>query len=856
MRLTGRADMTEERLTVHEAVLQAGQGRVRAKGALQLREARAYAVSAQLERLNPADFGDFPAARINASAEIEGSLHPQWEARTRYALTQSVWRGYRLTGGGRLVLSQDRAREVDARLALGRNALHLEGAFGGTRDALRFSLRAPALAALGETWGGTAEAQGTISGSRTHPAIDATLNARQVRIPGGLGIAALTLQADVAASADPQLRVRASGRGLQVAGDTVESVDLAIDGPRSAHAIALQVRRGALDLHASARGGLTPAWDKWLGRIESLENRGAESFRLEEPAALSVSRAALALGPSRVSWAGGRISIEDTVYTSERIQSSGTATGLPMRKLLESTEIDLGLENSIVLGARWKVEAADRVDGRIEIFRESGDLTARIDEERVVLGIQQLALDVEVVRNRAQANATFASPTAGTLAARGETTLSRRDGFWGVAGTAPANLDVEARLDSVRALAAAFTRDVVIDGRMQARVTARGTVAAPELRGELTGTSIQVEQVATGVFLRDGTLEAEFTPDAVRLRSFRIRAGEGEFTGAGEYRFKGQRLALDWAARQLAALQMPDLLLVVSGSGTVVAEDGRIALAGTVRADKGRVELREIGTAALGEDVVVVGRESKPTVAGRVLRSKLDVNVDLGKDFGVSGRGLEARLTGRLRLHNEHDAPLRADGAIQVVKGTYEAYGRTLAIEDGTLLFAGSPSNPALDILALRRNQQVQAGVRVTGTANRPEVRLVSIPEVPDMDKLAWLTLGRPLNPGNQSDTETLQRYAAAMAATLGTGSFQAQIARAVGLDEIVVLPGTDPASDGGIVQIGKRIGNRIYVVLEQRLSTAQNVLRVNYQLARDWSLRLESGETDAVDLFYSLSFD
>ena len=104
--------------------------------------------------------------------------------------------------------------------------------------------------------------------------------------------------------------------------------------------------------------------------------------------------------------------------------------------------------------------------------------------------------------------------------------------------------------------------------------------------------------------------------------------------------------------------------------------------------------------------------------------------------------------------------------------------------------------------------------------------------------------------------TEHFERYAAAMATTVGTGNFQAQIAKAVGLDEIVVLPGTDPATDGGVIQVGKRIGDRIYVVLEQRLSTAQNVLRVNYQFARDWSLRLESGETDAVDVFYSLSFD
>jgi translocation and assembly module TamB len=81
-------------------------------------------------------------------------------------------------------------------------------------------------------------------------------------------------------------------------------------------------------------------------------------------------------------------------------------------------------------------------------------------------------------------------------------------------------------------------------------------------------------------------------------------------------------------------------------------------------------------------------------------------------------------------------------------------------------------------------------------------------------------------------------------------------VAQALGLDEISIVPGTDAASAGGLIQVGKRLSDRIYVLLEQRLSTAGNAVKVNYQFARDWSLRLESGETDAVDVFYTFSFD
>jgi len=688
------------------------------------------------------------------------------------------------------------------------------------------------------------------------PAVDATVSAREVRMPGDHRVAALTGKASVEAAPDPRIQLNADARELRIAGTDIQSIVLQVDGLRSGHSVSLHAVRDGIDLRASARGGFDAQWTRWLGQLQSVENRGTEAFRLAQPAALSVSRNGFALGAARVDWAGGKITLQDTVYNAQHIRSGGTVTGLPARKLLRLAGIDRGWSNDVVLGARWTLEAAQQVNGRIEVFRESGDLVAQSDEQQLALGIERLDLAVHIVQNEISAHAAFASRSAGTVSVQGRTRLSRRGNTWGLAGDAPATLEAEARLASIRALAAVFSGDVSADGKVEARVVGRGTIASPNLRGTLQGEDISIEQVATGVFFRNGTLKAAFTPGLLQLQEFRIRAGDGDFATSGSFRFERESLELQWSARQLAAVQLPDLLLVVSGSGTVRATDGRFALAGKVRADKGRVELREVGTGSLGEDVVVVGRESKPSVAGRILRSQVDMRVDLGKDFDVSGRGLKARITGQLRVHNAPDAPLRADGEITVVKGTYEAYGRTLEIDQGTLLFAGSPTNPALDIRALRKNLQVEAGVKVTGTARRPEVRLVSVPEVPDMEKLAWLTLGRKLEPGSQSDTETLQRYAAAMAATVGTGNFQGQVAKAVGLDEIVILPGTDPTTEGGVVQIGKRIGDRIYVVLEQRLSTAQNVLRVNYQLARDWSLRLESGETDAVDVFYSLSFD
>jgi hypothetical protein len=62
------------------------------------------------------------------------------------------------------------------------------------------------------------------------------------------------------------------------------------------------------------------------------------------------------------------------------------------------------------------------------------------------------------------------------------------------------------------------------------------------------------------------------------------------------------------------------------------------------------------------------------------------------------------------------------------VAGRYEAYGQNLTIEDGRLLFAGTPlDNPRLAITAMRKvDDDLSTGVRIAGTAKRPIVTVIS----------------------------------------------------------------------------------------------------------------------------------
>jgi translocation and assembly module TamB len=283
-------------------------------------------------------------------------------------------------------------------------------------------------------------------------------------------------------------------------------------------------------------------------------------------------------------------------------------------------------------------------------------------------------------------------------------------------------------------------------------------------------------------------------------------------------------------------------------------EKRRLALFGDVTVDSARVE----GTASTlpqpGSDVVIVGATETDAKARRAIPVNLDARIDLGADFSIRTGGLETELQGRLQLESSGSSELIARGQVRSVRGTYTAFGQRLAIERGVLLFDGPVENPAVDILAMRRNQSVAAGVTVTGNLRTPLVRLVSEPSVPENEALFWLVLGRgPEDHAGGADLGMLQIAAAALlpsGSALPTTALFAQL----GVDSVQLRGGTSAQSQ--VVSVGKRISDRLYVTYEQGLAGAQTILRLEYLLNNRFTVRVEAGQTSRLGVNYRYSFD
>ncbi|MBY0408776.1 MAG: translocation/assembly module TamB domain-containing protein, partial [Burkholderiaceae bacterium] len=232
----------------------------------------------------------------------------------------------------------------------------------------------------------------------------------------------------------------------------------------------------------------------------------------------------------------------------------------------------------------------------------------------------------------------------------------------------------------------------------------------------------------------------------------------------------------------------------------------------------------------------------------------------LGRDFALQGQGITTRLVGELDLRGSTvpGAPPRIIGEVRTEQGRYRAWGQMLDVETGLIRFSGPYNNPSLDILALRPNISVRAGVQVTGSAQAPRVKLYSDPDLPDAEKLSWVVLGRSAA-GGGAEAAVLQQAALALLGRNGGGGggVTANIASRLGLDEIGVKgPGAGEDATAAALTFGKRLSKDLYLTYERSLSGTLGTLYIFYDLSRRLTLRGQTGEKSAVDLIYTHQYD
>lgn len=889
-------------LALDRARLQAGSGTIDARARVALDGRQEFSAQGKLSQFRLEELGTFkdaPSLLLNGDFTLQGFRQPKLEADLAFTIDDSTLAGHPLAGKGEVRLRGERLHVPRFLVASGANRLDVHGELAQEDSTLTFRLDAPQLAQLGKQFGGALQADGTVRGTLDKPRVSVQWSASKARLPGELQIDAMQGKADVRidrgqafilTSAEADVSSRGLRRGEDALGalsahlrfapqpQSPLELDLRIDGITSSRLVADELvltargttarhkieatlnepgqsarSRQAWTLHAA--GGLFDLERdlRWQGGIQRFDAAGRVTAKLASDAEMTLSARRIALEDFVLDIDGGRIAVQRFVRDDDGIATRGRIDRVQLAQLLRHMATPPPVKTDLVLGGDWDLRMADTVSGSLNLRRERGDVTM-LGASPLTLGLRSLQASATADGGRIALQLQADGAQLGRIDVNAATTTG--NGAARLSIPQDAAVSGRARIDvpSLRWVAPLVSPSLLADGRLQSDVSLAGTFAQPRFTGRITGEALRLTWTQFGLELRQGSLQSDFEGERLVIRELQFQGSEGAVTVSGPVDFGGggvtAQLAL--AAERFAVLNRADRRLVVSGESRIDLKDKRANIQGGFTVDSGFFDIGTASKPELSDDVVIVGREEKP--AAKTVAA-IDISVALGDGVTVTGRGFDGVLVGQARLVSNAGEPLRAQGTLNVAKGTFSAYGRELAVEKGVLRFRGPLNNPALDILAMRRGQEVEAGVSVQGTVLQPRITLVSEPVVPDSEKLSWLVLGRGLASAGESDMGALQAAAAALLSKSAQAGVESRLASAFGLDALSVGTSQDTLQQR-IVTLGKQISSRLYLSYQQGLETAASVVQLRYTLSPKLSLEAEAGTRSALSLFYNIAFD
>lgn len=836
-----------------------------------------------LARLEPV-LGQPIAGRAEARAELGGTaatpdlrleaeatpLAIAGEAFDRVSLTATA-RGEAAAPEGAIRLSAERSREkvtlaTDYRLAgrqLALSGLTLEGP--GTRLAGGLDLALDGPRATGSLAGEVRDLAALAAWHRQNLAgrvgLDLALSA-----PGGRQDARLRLQGDGLtgdfgalrsarldagvqdALGQPRVEARLEAQGLARPGLALQTADLAANGPLSGLAVTLaaQGEQAGKPLRLNARAEIAALAPRRSVRLTALDGSVAgQSLRLLQPAtatlgeggAVALDRLGLRWGPAEL-----RASLD---LGQGRVRADASLAGLPL-ELLE------GFGAPPMVGradARLTLSGSARApEGTVELnarnlardpaadVKPDAVLEARLGGGRLDATLRLSKLGAQPLVARAALPVTFSlEPAAFTLDPGAALTGSVRG---------PVDLARVARLAALDGIQATGTLRLALD--------LAGTARRPEIGGTLDLAGGSLQEIRSGVILRDLTLRARGLGRQLAIQDLSARDPTG-----GRLRGKGSAtLQDDGGVSYQASLQATRARLLYNQLGTVILSgdlglNGDLAAAtaqGKLTVDRADIaipdetgpsvpviEVREInGRADSGADLAL-----RPAAAPFDLR--LDIGIDIPARLFVRGRGLDSEWGGNLRVRGPTAEP-EILGTLEVRRGFMEILERRFTIRRGEISFVGrEPPLPMIDIEATARTVDIEVVIELKGPAAQPELTLTSEPALPQDEILSRLLFGRSV--ARITPVQGL-RLAGAVRQLQGGQGFDSALGalrRAMGVDTLDIEDGETSAESRA--RAGKYVSDNVYVEVERGVQEGTGKARVQVELTPNLSVGTEVTE-------------
>lgn len=804
-----------------------------------------YQLSA--EGINPAlAAADWPGQlELSANGHVElGEQLPQLSLRLQSLQGQLRQQPISLSAS---VASDTRQWQIDAfDLRYAGARAQAKGAVSDRLD-LSWELQAPNLTRLLPDARGQLSLSGQLKGALLQPAVTARVRASglgyadQASLERLSGDVSLDLSGGSDWTADLQLDNAAA------AGQTIEQVRLSLNGKPEQHRLSLSANGSPGRLDLDAAGGWSPDQQRWQGQLNRLEllPEPFSQWRSVAPAGLMISMQDYRLERFCLDEqsAGGRLCLQADGDFAGRTQARAELDALAL-SLLEPLLNGMQLTPALSLQADFTQQPGGLPILDATLTTTAGELTPAQADQSVALA--PLTAHIALAEDRLQLTAdTLLEMVAGELALEVDVRgLSQQQRLRGQLRLSADDLsDVQVLIPDLQNL----------QGFVRGELSLAGTLAKPELAGEISYREGSVELPAMGLLIAPIELQlaqAEY-PGLIRFTGS-ARSGDGKLQLDGEYDLEQRTGELTLNGERFTVMNTQEVHAQISPDLTLNLSPEAVRLGGTLRVPQTLISTPKSREGAVqpSSDVVIV-KDGEVVEKDPAIPVYADIRIELGDDVRVDALGFKGRLLGALQIEESPGRTTRATGSIQVESGQYQLYGQDLQIRRGSLVYAAGPvDNPGLDLRIGRQVDDVMVGANVSGTLREPRMDLYGEPSMPDSSVLSYLLLGKA--PGESSAGEQQMMLQAALALGMNQGNkITGNLREAFALDEF----GFDSNASGeSAFFIGKYLSPRLYLRYGVGVMEAVNTLSLKYKLSEKWRVEAQSNELGSgADLLYTL---
>lgn len=810
----------------------------------------AWELSAKAHDFNPGAFLANWNGSVNLDLATRGQMSEAGPGGTlRIASLSGVLRGRPISGGGNLELIAPSRLSGDLRLKSGRSQIEVRGQSAGENQ---IDARVALVIASLNDW--VPDTAGSLSGDfrvrGVWPKLTVAGTAEGKSLAYGEHRAAgLKLSATVDNPLDPEGRLELGASKVTVAGLEFATVKVSGSGNQGAHQLALDADGEKLDIATRLRGGMTARG--WRGELQKLGLAAPDIANLELRA------------PANVVFESGAFELSQACMVDGDIELCGAAD-LDAAGALQASysfrSVPLGLANALAPDA-MPGQLRGHVAGSGKMRRTAdgqwfGDARITSPEARLVMqddeaGANALGRQTWVLYENLDLHAQLEGETANLQLAAALMEGGKIDATMNLMSLTAEAPGLRGRINAAMPTLAPFAAFVPgianLDGAVNANLDVGGTVAAPTITGNVDATKLQADLGQLGIQLRDGRVEGEARPGGGFALTGSVASGKGHVEFDGSMSAQGA-VDVKITGQNFLAANIPAANVIVTPDLTLSGNPEGYLLSGEVtipRADINLQKLPQDQAPGVSPDVVVVrnGKEVTASTEGSKLPLRATITVKLGEHIAVTGYGLEATVAGQLVVREAPGAPTTGSGQLTVA-GRYKAYGQDLTIREGRLLFAGTPlDDPRLSIVAMRAiNDDLETGLRITGSAQRPLLTVISDPNVGEADALSYLVTGRSLSDVGSASGSSQDALASATRSLEGAGAglIAKRIGKRLGLDEAGVEE--NEMIGGSALTIGEYLSPRLYLSYGVGLFEPGEVVALRYKLSKGVGVRVQRG--------------